>query len=162
MKLLRILLMLLLVAAVAFYLLLPSDEKKIRKNLDSLAEYCSSPSKETAIPALKKVMMAGKLCSYPCRVQVGSFDISHDFNKKEFTDHILMLKKMTLDTHFSFHDTRIEFPMDGKANIVSTVRLDGKTEDNRFTDAYELNIQVKKTDGDWLFSSFIVVEFMEK
>jgi hypothetical protein len=52
--------------------------------------------------------------------------------------------------------------MDGKADILSTVRLDGKTKDNRFTDAYELNIQAKKINGDWLFSSFIVVEFMEK
>jgi hypothetical protein len=161
MKLLRILL-LLLVTTIALYLLLPSDEKKIRENLDSLAEYCSSPSKETAIPALKKVMLAGKLCTDPCRVQVQSFDIAHDFSKKEFTDHILMLKKMTLDTHFSFHNTIIEFPMDGKADILSTVRLDGKTKDNRFTDAYELNIQAKKINGDWLFSSFIVVEFMEK
>ncbi len=161
MKLLRIFL-LLSVAALAFYLLLPNDEKKIRKNLDSLAEYCSSPSEETAIPALKKVMLAGKLCSDPCHVQIESFDINHNFSKKEFTDHILMLKKMTLDTRFSFHDTSIEFPMDGKADIVSTVRLDGETKGSRFTDAYELNIQAIKTDGNWLFSSFIVVEFMEK
>ena len=161
MKLLRIALPLLFVA-IAVYLLLPGDERIIRKNLDSLAKYCSSPSTETAIPALKKVMLAGKLCTDPCRVQVESYNINHDFTKKEFTDHILMLKKMTLNTRFSFHDTVIEFPMDNKAEIASTVRLAGETKDNQFTDAYELNIQAEKSNGDWLFSSFAVIEFMEK
>jgi len=152
----------LLLAAATFYLILPSDEKKIRKNLNSLAEYCSSSGKETPIAILKNVMLAGKLCTYPCRVQVESFNISRDFNKKEFTDHVLMLKKMTLNTRFSFHDTVIDFPMDGRAELVSTLRLDGKTKDQRFTDAYELNIHVEKTNGDWLFSSFTVIEFMEQ
>ena len=151
-----------LVAAASLYLLLPSDEKKIRKNLNTLAEYCSSSSEEGPIPTLKKVMLAGKLCSYPCRVQVESFKINQDFSKKEFTDHVLMLKKMTLNTQFSYHDTVINFPMDGKAELVSTLRLAGKTKDNRFTDAYELDIQAEKINGDWLFSSFTVVEFMEQ
>ncbi len=161
MKILKIILPLLF-TALALYLLLPGDEKKIRKNLDSLAEYCSSSAKEAPIAALKNVMLAGKLCSYPCRVQVESFKISRDFSKKEFSDHLLMLKKMTLDTHFSFHDTAIDFPMDDTAELVSTLRLNGKTKDNRFTDAYELNIQAEKINGDWFFSSFTVVEFMER
>jgi len=157
----RILIFLLLAAA-TLYFLLPSDEKEIRNNLASLAEYCSSSDKEAPIAALKNVMLAGKLCSYPCRVQVESFNIDQDFNKKEFTDHVLMLKKMTMNTRFSFHDTVINFPMDGKAELVSTLRLDGKTEDNRFTDAYELNIHAEKTNGNWFFSSFTVIEFMEQ
>jgi len=161
MKLLRIALPLLFMT-IAVYLLLPGDKRIIRKNLDSLAKYCSSPSTETAIPALKKVMLAGKLCTDPCRVKVESYNINHNFSKKEFTDHILMLKKMTLDTHFSFHDTIIEFPTNNKAEIVTTVRLDGKTKDNQFTDAYELNIQAEKSTGVWHFSSFTVIDFMEK
>ncbi|MBL4904058.1 MAG: hypothetical protein JKY62_15615 [Desulfocapsa sp.] len=30
------------------------------------------------------------------------------------------------------------------------------------SDAYELNIHVEKINGDWLFSSFTVIEFMEQ
>jgi hypothetical protein len=153
---------LILLVATTLYFLLPSDEKKIRNNLDSLAEYCSSSDKEGPIPALKKVTLAGKLCRYPCRVRVESFNLNYDFNKKDFTDHVLMLKKMTLNTQFSFHDTSIEFPMDTKANLVSTLRLDGKIKDDRFTNAYEINIEAEKNDGDWFFSSFTVVEFMEQ
>jgi hypothetical protein len=158
----KIIILFLLLAVASFFLLLPSDEKKILKNLNSLAEYCSSSGEEAPIAALKNVMLAGKLCTYPCRVQVESFNINRDFTKKEFTDHVLMLKKMTQNTRFSFHDTIIDFPVDGRAELVSTLRLDGKTKDKRFTDAYELSIHVEKTNGDWLFSSFTVVEFIEQ
>ncbi len=52
-KLLFILLALLVALAVVFFLL-PSDEKKIRRNLDLLAEYSSSTSGEAAIADCRK------------------------------------------------------------------------------------------------------------
>jgi len=159
---LKRLLIIILLAAAALYFLLPNDEKILRKNLTSLADACSSPAKETAIPALQKVLQAGKLCSDPCTIQIESFRINHNYSKKELTDHIFMLKKMTPGTHFSFHDTEITFPKDARAEIACTLRLDGKIKDQRFTDAYELNVQAEKINGDWLFSSFTVVEFMEQ
>jgi hypothetical protein len=158
----NIIILLLLIAATATFLLLPGDEKQIRSNLDSLAEYCSSPSEETAIAAIKKVALAGKLCSNPCMVQFESFDINRDFSKKEFTDHILMMKKRLPETHFTFHDTTVSFPDNNRAELTTTLRLRGKINDDRFTDAYELSINTEKIDGDWLFSSFSVVEFMEQ
>ena len=161
-KTLLILLAALLVAVGTIFFLLPSDEKKIRRNLASLADYCSSTREETAIEALKKGALAARLCSNPCRVQIESFHIAREFNKKEISDHILMMKKMLANTHFTFHDTVIDFPADKRAEIMTTLRLKGKTEDNRFTEAYEINITVEKKDGDWFFSSFTVVEFLEQ
>ncbi len=156
------LLLILLLTAVAVFLFLPNDEKKIRSNLTSLAEYSSSSPEETAITTLKKAALAVKLCSNPCLVDIDSFTIDRKFDKKELTDHILMMKKMLSDTHFSFHDTGISFPENNRAEIMSTLRLKGKIDDTRFTDAYELNIHAEKIKSDWFFFSFTVVEFMEQ
>ena len=158
----KMLLLLIFIAAAAAFFLFPGDEKKIRSNLSALAEYCSSASEETGIASLKKVALAGKLCSNPCMVQIESFDINRDFSKKELTDHILMMKKIMPGTHFTFHDTTINFPLDNRAELTTTLRLTGKMKNDRFTDAYELSITTDKIDGDWLFSSFRVVEFMEQ
>lgn len=149
-------------AAIAVILFLPSDEKKIRANLANLAEYSSSSPEENAIAALKKGALAAKLCSTPCAVQIESFNIGREFDKKALTDHILMMKKMLPDTRFGFHDTVINFPEDDRAELITTLRLKGKIDDTRFTDVYELNIQAEKIKSDWLFSSFTVVEFMEQ
>ncbi|MBU1233509.1 MAG: hypothetical protein KKD01_07565 [Proteobacteria bacterium] len=156
-----ILLAILLVAGGTLFFL-PNDEKKIRRNLASLADYCSSSREEGSIETLKKAALSAKLCSNPCRIQVKSFNINRDFNKKDISDHILMMKKMLANTRFDFHDTVIDFPDDDRAEIMTTLRLEGKTKDNRFTDAYEMNITVTKSEGDWFFSSFTVVEFIEQ
>ncbi|TKB25145.1 hypothetical protein FCL47_15980 [Desulfopila sp. IMCC35006] len=151
---------LLVVAGAVFFW--PSDEKKIKSNLDSLAEYCSSENQEPVITTLQKAALAAKLCTAPCTVHIASFNIDRALSHKEFTDQFLMMKKRLPNTMFSFHDSRIDIADETKAAVTTTLRLDGETIDEKFTDAYEINIAVEKKDGDWLFSAFTVVEFMKK
>ncbi len=153
---------LILAAAAAIFVLLPGDEKKIRSNLDSLAGYLSTTETDKSLATLQKVSKAGKLCSDPCAVQFQSFNIDRNFDRKELTDHILMMKKMLPGTRFSFHDTSMNFPKEDRADITTTLRLTGKIESDQFTDAYEFAIIAEKIEGKWLFSSFTVVEFMEQ
>ncbi|MBU0943982.1 MAG: hypothetical protein KJ804_11525 [Proteobacteria bacterium] len=159
-KLLILLTILLVAGGTLFFL--PSDEKKIRNNMAAFADYCSSIKKEPPLETLKKAALSARLCSNPCWVQITSLNIDRAFNTKEFSDHILILKKALTNTRFNFHDTVIDFPADNRAEIMTTLRLAGKTKDSRFTDAYEMKILVEKRDGDWLFSSFTVVEFIEQ
>jgi hypothetical protein len=140
----------------------PSDENKISSKLDALAEYCSSENSETVIETLQKATLAAKLCTDPCTVQMASLNIDRQFKQKELADRLLMMKKRLPDTSFNFHDTNIEILPDNRAEIITTIRLNGKSINGEFTDAYELNITVVKDEGEWLFSSFFVVEFMKK
>jgi len=157
---LLLLTVLLVIGGVIFFW--SSDEKKIKANLASLAEYCSSTKREPVVETLKKLTQAAKLCTDPCFVKIDSINIDHEFSPSEMTDRFLMLKKRLPDTVFSFHDTFIEVATGNLAEVITTLRLKGENIDGQFTDAYELNIVVEKRDGDWLFSSFSVVEFMKK
>ncbi len=156
-----VLLVVFLAAGIVFFLL-PSDEKKIRNNLISLAEYCSSVTDEPAMETLKKTAFATKLFLDPCWIQIESFTIDRGFSQKEISDHLLMMKKRLSATRFSFHDTAVNISTDNGAEILTTLRLNGKTVDGQFTDAYELNIAMEKNDGKWFFASFTVVEFIEQ
>lgn len=159
-KIFLFLAILLMIGSAVFFL--PSDERKISTNLDSLAEYCSSDKNETALETLRKATLAAKLCTDPCTVQMESLKIDRQFKPKELADRFLMMKKRLPDTSFSFHDTDIKILADNRADVITTIRLNGKSVNGEFTDAYELNIKVVKNDGDWFFSSFFVVEFMKK
>ena len=150
----------LLIGGVIFFL--PSDEKKIRDNLESLAEYCSTVKSESILETLQKVTLAAKLCAVPCKVHIVSSQIDREFDQKDLTDRLLMMKKRLSNTTFSFKDTVVDVPVEERATVLTTLRLNGEAVDGRFTDAYEMNITVEKQDGDWLFSSFTVVEFMKK
>ncbi len=158
----KLFLLLLLLTVAAVFLFLPNDDKRIRNNLTSLAEYSSSSPNETALATLKKTTLAAKLCSNPCVIHIESFAVDREFDKKALQDHILMMKKMLPDTHFSFHDTILDFPGNNRAELMTTLQLKGKMNDNRFTDVYEINIHAEKIKSDWFFSSFTVVEFMKQ
>jgi len=156
-----VILCLLLSGAFLFWLL-PNDEKEIRNNLQQLAESCSSAKGDASLATITSIGRASKLCTDPCAIDIESFDIQKAFIRKEISQHMLMMKRMLPDTRFAFKDTQINFPQKDNALITTTLSLRGKTKTERFTDAYELDIVAIKTDGDWLFSSFIVVEFMER
>ncbi len=151
-----------LVAVIAVILLRPSDEKKIVKNLHLMSEYCTTDSQEPGLVTLQKTSSAAKLCTDPCEVQVESFDVNREFSRKEITNHIMMMKKRLVGTTFTFQDTVFLQLNDDRAELTTTLRLNGKTVNGRFTDAYELQITAVKREGDWLFASFTVVEFMER
>ena len=84
------------------------------------------------------------------------------FAFQELRDHITMMKRRLAGTQFSFDDSSITLKDSTSAEIITTLRLFGNNADGRFTDAYEVNISARKVAGKWLFSSFTVVEFMER
>ncbi|MEN8198549.1 MAG: hypothetical protein ABFR63_00620 [Thermodesulfobacteriota bacterium] len=152
----------LVLLAIIVLFLLPSDEKKIRHNLELLAEYSSSSPGEAGVAELQKAALVAKQCSDPCRVHIESLDIARNFNKKELREHVILMKRSLPAVTFGFTDTRVELTTDERAEVVTTLALSGELADERFSDAYELNIIALKQDGEWLFSDFTVVEFMER
>ena len=152
----------LLFCAALLFWLLPNDEKEIRNNLHQLASLCSSAKDDSSLVTISNAGKIAKLCTIPCSIDIESFDIKRDFIGKEISQHVLMMKRMLPDTRFVFKDIQITFPQKDNALITATLSLHGKTKNERFTDAYELDIRSIKRDGDWLFSSFTVVEFMER
>ena len=144
------------------FFLIPSAEKKIKNNLNSMAEYCSTESGEAMIETLRKVTLASKLCTAPCKIDIQSRNFNKELSQKELSDNFLILKKRLPDTNFTFEDVTIDVPTKNSASVLTTIRLSGESSDGTFTDAYEVYIKVDKIDGDWLFSSFTVVEFMKK
>ncbi|MGW8194515.1 MAG: hypothetical protein ACWGOX_09650 [Desulforhopalus sp.] len=160
-KSLTVVLAIVLVVAAVLYLL-PNDKKIIIKQLDFLAESCSSRQGETAFELLKKAAAVAQLCADPCSVQVESLKIDGRLSRPEVRDHVLAMKKRLPGTIFSFHDTSVDVSGENIATIVTTLKLEGESVSGRFVDAYEIDITMEKDQGKWLFSSFVVVEFVNK
>ncbi len=152
----------LLLCAVLLFYLLPNDEKEIRNKLQQLTLLCSSSNDDSSLQTISSAGKIAKLCTIPCSIDIESFNIKRNFIDKEISQHVLMMKRMLPDTRFALKDIQITFPQKNNALITATLSLHGKTRNERFTDAYELDIASVKSDGDWLFSSFTVVEFMQR
>lgn len=151
-----------LIAATLLFFLLPNDEKEIRRNMELLAEYSSSTDNDGTLSTITKSRSAANLCTKNCAIDIESYHAKQHLSRKEISDHIVLLKKMMPGTRFTFDDIHIDFQGENKALINATLSLNSKTEHQHFTDAYELKSSVVKVDGDWFFSSFTVVQFMER
>ena len=151
-----------LVVCGAIFFFWPSDEKKIRGKLSSLAEYCSTAKEEPIMETMQKAAKTAKLCTDPCAIQIESLKIDREFSQKELVDRLLMMKKRLPDTEFNFDDIVVEVADNNRAEVTTTLRINGVIVDEQITDAYEIHITAEKKDGGWLFSSFAVVEFMNK
>ena len=158
----KVVVIVLVIVIGAWYFLRDSDEQMIRDNLTHLAQYCSTPAEEPVFETLKKVSSAAKLCTDPCQVDIESFSIHRSYDAKALSDHILLMKKRLVGTTFHFEDTQVSLMSETSADIITTLRLTGKTVDGRFTDVYEIDVKAVKNDGDWLFTMFSVVEFIEQ
>jgi len=155
-------LLVIIVSIVCSLFFWPSDEKRITKNLTSLGNYCSTVDGESIIDTMQKVASATKLFTYPLIIQTDSQNVDLSLNQKETSDQILMLKRRFPNTDFIFDDTNINLTNDHSADITTTLRLETKTVDGQFTDAYEIHATIEKINGEWLFTSFAVAEFMKK
>ncbi len=155
-------LLILCVVVGGYFVLHSSDEQQIKKNLALLAEYCSTTAQEPLLETMQKISQAAKLCRDPCEVKIPSFSIDREFTQQEFSQHLMLLKKQLPTTRFNFTDTSIIMPGEDSAAITTTVQLKGTNAAGRFADVYELDIGAEKIDGNWLFTSFHVVEFIEK
>lgn len=148
-----------IICAIIFW---PSDKKKIMANLDALADYCSPVSGESVIETVKEVTLATKLFTDPFQVRIDSRKIDRQLSSKELSDRLLMLRKRLPNTTYSFDDKMVTLSGDTTATISTTLLLESESLDEQFTDAYELQANAVKVDGKWLFSSFTLIEFMQK
>lgn len=152
----------LVLALCGYFFFSSSDEQLLQKNMDLMAGFCSTTEQESVVVFARKVTAAAELCTDPCRVVIKSLAMDRLFSFQELRDHIMMMKRRLAGTQFHFDDSSITLKDSTSAEIITTLRLSGNNADGRFTDAYEVKVGARKVAGKWLFSSFAVIEFMER
>ncbi|HJO62879.1 MAG TPA: hypothetical protein QF571_08690, partial [Desulfobacterales bacterium] len=95
----------------------------------------------------------GSLFADICRLKVTATSFSGEYTPKEIIDRTIMARASFAQATIKFYDVNIDFPIDGVANVVATVRLTGKSSREKdVVDTHEIEAILKKIDGDWLFT----------
>ena len=139
------------------------EEEAVRKQFEVLAESTSKEPGEQPLIAIQKAGQIGSLFADICRLKVTTTPFSGEYTPKEIIDRTIMARASFAQATIKFYDVNIDFPIDGVANVVATVRLTGKSSREKdVTDTHEIEAILKKIDGDWLFTELKVVEVLEK
>jgi len=155
-----------LAGLLAVYYLLPSEEKKVRKRFDLLAQYVSKEPGEDLFSMANRVKNIGSLFSDPSEFKVEGdpfYSFSGTYSRDEVSAYALRGRSYFSKLSLKFHDLKIEFPERDTASVSFTARLTGKSTGGEAVDEpREMRSVLKKTEKNWLFSGFEVVEVLKK
>ncbi len=155
-----------LIGILAVYYLLPSEEKKVRKQLDLLSQYVSKEQGEDLFSMANRIKNIGRLFAENSEFKIEGdsfYSFSGNYSREEVSAYALRGRSYFSNLSLKFHDLKIEFPEREVARVNLTSRMTGKsTSGENVDEAREMLCVLKKIEKQWLFSGFEVVEVLKR
>jgi hypothetical protein len=142
---------------------LPSEEKRIKKQFYLLSEWVSKSTEENAFTLLKRMKDIGSLFDAQCELRVPDQSLSGTYTREEISTYAGSARSHASQLDLKFYDFGIAFPEKAVARVTLTARLTGKsTAGEQMDETRELECLLKKIEKKWLFSQIEVVEVLKK
>jgi len=139
-----------------------SDERAIRKQVAKIESLGSKTRDEKPIDALIRARQLAALFHDPCSLQVESADFSGAYSRKQIQDRIVMARGFYTEAAVSVHDLSIHRIDNGQATLRCTLRVKGQGNNSAVADVQEVEADMRKVEGDWLFTQLTLVEVLER
>jgi len=146
--------------------LIPSEEKKVRKQFDLLSQYVTKEPGEDLFSMANRIKNIGRLFTESCEFKIEGdpfYSFSGKYTREEVSGYALRGRSYFSALSLKFYDLKVEFPEKGTAKVNLTARLTGKSTAREAVDeTRELQCILMKIDKGWLFSSLEVVEVLKR
>ncbi|MBM9614534.1 hypothetical protein JWJ90_09550 [Desulfobulbus rhabdoformis] len=144
------------------FTLWPGDKRAIRKQVARMEELASKAPDEKAIDSLFRARNMAKLFHDPCTLEIEYADFVGEYSRKNIQDRIVLARNSFSQVKVSTHDLDISLLGNKQASLLCTLRITGKGAGSQVGDVQELEANLKKMDGDWLFTKLAMVEVLER
>jgi hypothetical protein len=155
-----------LIGILVAYYLLPSEEKKVRRQFELLSQYVSKEPGEDLFSMANRVKNIGRLFADPSEFKIEGdpfYSFSGSYSREELSAYALRGRSYFSKLSLKFHDLKVEFSERETAKVNLTARLTGKSIAGENVDEpREMLCVLKKIEKRWLFSSFEVVEVLKR
>ncbi len=152
-----------IVGIVAAIALIPSEEKKVKRQFHLLSEWVSKSPEETAFTMLQKMKNIGTLFDEHCEMKASDQSLSGSYSRQEISTYAGSARSHVSQLDLNFYDLGISFPEKEIARVNLTARLTGRsTAGERVDETRELECVLRKIDKKWLFSQIEVIEVLKK
>jgi hypothetical protein len=147
------------VVAVRFW---PGDEREIHKKIALIESLASKDADEKPFDSLLRARDLAALFHDPCILQVESADFRGEYSRKHIQDRIVMVRGSFTRVKVSVHDPVIDLPEKNNAKLRCTLRVKGEGNSRPVADVQELQADLHKVEGDWMFTTLTLVEVLER
>jgi len=143
--------------------LIPSEERRVKKQFHLLSEWVSKSPEENALTMLQKMKNIGTLFDEHCEMKIPDQSLSGSYTRQEVSTYAGSARSYVSQLDLKFYDLRIVFPEKEIARVNLTARLTGRsTAGERVDETRELECVLRKIDKQWLFSQIEVIEVLKK
>jgi hypothetical protein len=148
---------------IAFVIFSQSEEAKIKKQFNFLAEKMNKTPNETPLIAVARANRIKDLFAETCTVHAPAYSFSRDISSQDLSSLVLTTRSRYSEMSLEFYDFVIEFPEEGSADVNLTASMTGKLTTGEYVDdIHELKCKLKKTEDIWLLKEIEVVEVLKK
>jgi len=152
-----------IIGIVVVITLIPSEEKRVKRQFDLLSEWVSKSPEENAFTMLQKIRNIGTLFDEHCEMKAQDQSLSGSYTRQEISTYAGSARSHVSQLDLRFYDLRIIFPEKEVARVNLTARLTGRsTAGERVDETRELECILRKIDKKWLFSQIEVIEVLKK
>ena len=152
-----------IIGIVVVITLIPSEEKRVKRQFDLLSEWVSKSPEENAFTMLQKIKNIGTLFDEQCEMKAPDQSLSGSYTRQEISTYAGSARSHVSQLDLKFYDLRIIFPEKEVARVNLTARLTGRsTAGEQLDETRELECVLKKIDKKWLFSQIEVIEVLKK
>ncbi|MGZ3525783.1 MAG: hypothetical protein ACXU9L_13410 [Thermodesulfobacteriota bacterium] len=143
--------------------LIPSEEKRVKRQFALLSEWVSKSPEENAFTMLQKMKNIGNLFDERCEMKIPDQSLSGSYTRQEVSTYAGSARSYLSQLDLKFYDLHIIFPEKEIAKVNVTARLTGRsTAGERMDETRELECVLRKLDKQWLFSQIEVIEVLKK
>ena len=143
--------------------LIPSEEKRVKRQFYLLSEWVSKSPEENAFTMLQKMKNIGTLFDEHCEMKIPDQSLSGSYTRQEISTYAGSGRSYVSQLDLKFYDLRMIFPEKEIARVNLTARLTGRsTAGERMDETRELECVLRKIDKQWLFCQIEVIEVLKK
>jgi hypothetical protein len=143
--------------------LVPSEEKRVKRQFHLLSEWVSKSPEENAFTMLQKMKNIGILFDEHCEMKIPDQSLWGNYTRQEVSTYAGSARSYVSQLDLKFYDLRIQFTQKEMARANLTARLTGRsTGGEQIDETRELECVLKKIDKKWLFSAIEVIEVLKK
>jgi hypothetical protein len=148
---------------IAFIVFSQSEEAKVKRQFQVLAEKIKKTPQETPLIAAARANRIKELFAETCTVHAPAYEFSRDISSQDLLSLVLTTRSRYSEMSLEFYDFVIAFPAEGSADVHLTATMTAKLTTGEYVDdIHELKCKLKKTEDIWLLRKIEVVEVLKK
>ncbi len=155
-----------LIGVLAVFYLLPSEEKKVRKQFELLAQYAAKEPNEDLLSAANRAKNIGRLFADPCELKAEGdsfYSLTGTYSREEMAGYAFRGRSYFSSLSLKCQDLKVEFPDRETASVRLTLTVLGRsTSGENVDEAREFLAVLQKIEKKWLFNRFEVVEVLKR